>query len=80
MHYGLMITISLAAAASLFIFAGCGGAGGSYLERLEALVEGNLLLAKHIELAHEVDAGILEVLYLLRQLFVESLQSARFSA
>ncbi len=44
MHYGLMITISLAAAASLFIFAGCGGAGGSYLERLGAVtMKGNPL-------------------------------------
>ncbi len=36
MHYSLMITISLAAAATLFIFAGCTD-GGSYLERLGAV-------------------------------------------
>jgi thioredoxin-dependent peroxiredoxin len=36
MHYSIMITISVAAAAALFIFAGCTD-GGSYLERLGAV-------------------------------------------
>jgi len=43
MHYGLMLTISVAAAASLFIFAGC-GSGGSYLERANLVtMKGNPL-------------------------------------
>jgi thiol peroxidase len=33
MYYGFIVIVSLAAAASLFIFAGC-GSGGSYLERV----------------------------------------------
>ena len=36
MHYSFMITISLAAAAALFLLAGC-GSGGSYLERIGAV-------------------------------------------
>ena len=43
MHYSLMITISLAAAGALFLFAGC-TAGGSYLERAGAVtMKGNPL-------------------------------------
>jgi len=35
MEYGFVMIISAAAAASLFMLAGCGGSGGSYLERAE---------------------------------------------
>ena len=43
MHYSFMITISLAAAAALFLFAGCTD-GGSYLERIGVVtMKGNPL-------------------------------------
>ncbi len=47
---------------------------------LEALVEGNLLLPKGVELAHESDASIVEVLDVLRKLLVEGLHDARLGA
>ena len=44
MEYAFMLTFSIAAAAFLFIFAGCGGGAGSYLERAELVtMKGNAL-------------------------------------